>query len=228
MVARWQASPVPGRRRAQGMTQVCTSAGSTPKDFPPRSRTSPRRPARRAGRPTAIEVALLARIAADKHDLKITMPPAPRGRSGPRRRGTSDALVPPGRRRLPRRRLHAPVRRARRGGRAESADQRQVERRRRATSCAGRRRSSGRPTDGADPFDGLRDPDYELKYQTSQIYAVDVASGTIRNVVSAAGRVGASRHLARRPPGGLHRVTRRQARRTPSPISTSVRSTADR
>jgi dipeptidyl aminopeptidase/acylaminoacyl peptidase len=36
-------------------------------------------------------------------------------------------------------------------------------------------------------FDGLRDPDYELKYQTSQIYAVDVASGAIREVVSAAG-----------------------------------------
>jgi dipeptidyl aminopeptidase/acylaminoacyl peptidase len=36
-------------------------------------------------------------------------------------------------------------------------------------------------------FEGLRDPDFELKYQTSQIYAVDVASGTIRDVVKAPG-----------------------------------------
>src|SRR5215471_19008548 len=39
-------------------------------------------------------------------------------------------------------------------------------------------------------FEGLRDPDAERKYQTTQIYAVDVASGTIRDVVSAPGAWG--------------------------------------
>jgi dipeptidyl aminopeptidase/acylaminoacyl peptidase len=39
-------------------------------------------------------------------------------------------------------------------------------------------------------FEGLRDPDAERKYQTSQIYAVDVATGAIRDVVSAAGAWG--------------------------------------
>jgi dipeptidyl aminopeptidase/acylaminoacyl peptidase len=36
-------------------------------------------------------------------------------------------------------------------------------------------------------FEGLRDPAFELKYQTSQIYAVDVASGDIRDLVNAPG-----------------------------------------
>ena len=39
-------------------------------------------------------------------------------------------------------------------------------------------------------FEGLRDPDAERKYQTTQIYAVDVGSGAIRDVVSAAGAWG--------------------------------------
>ena len=39
-------------------------------------------------------------------------------------------------------------------------------------------------------FEGLRDPDAERKYQTSQIYAVDVATGAIRDVVSTAGAWG--------------------------------------
>jgi dipeptidyl aminopeptidase/acylaminoacyl peptidase len=39
-------------------------------------------------------------------------------------------------------------------------------------------------------FEGLRDPDFERKYQTTQIYAVDVASGAIRDVVSAPGAWG--------------------------------------
>jgi dipeptidyl aminopeptidase/acylaminoacyl peptidase len=39
-------------------------------------------------------------------------------------------------------------------------------------------------------FEGLRDPDAERKYQTSQIYAVDVATGAIRDVVSTPGAWG--------------------------------------
>jgi dipeptidyl aminopeptidase/acylaminoacyl peptidase len=39
-------------------------------------------------------------------------------------------------------------------------------------------------------FEGLRDPDAERKYQTTQIYAVDVASGAIRDVVNAPGAWG--------------------------------------
>ena len=39
-------------------------------------------------------------------------------------------------------------------------------------------------------FEGLRDADAERKYQTTQIYAVDVASGTIRDVVAAPGAWG--------------------------------------
>src|SRR5262245_19619882 len=39
-------------------------------------------------------------------------------------------------------------------------------------------------------FEGLRDPDAERKYQTTKIYAVDVATGTIRDVVSAPGAWG--------------------------------------
>jgi dipeptidyl aminopeptidase/acylaminoacyl peptidase len=39
-------------------------------------------------------------------------------------------------------------------------------------------------------FEGLRGPNAELKYQTTQIYAVDVASGAIRDVVSSAGSWG--------------------------------------
>jgi dipeptidyl aminopeptidase/acylaminoacyl peptidase len=39
-------------------------------------------------------------------------------------------------------------------------------------------------------FEGLRDPDAERKYQTTQIYAVDVATGHIREVVSAPGAWG--------------------------------------
>jgi dipeptidyl aminopeptidase/acylaminoacyl peptidase len=39
-------------------------------------------------------------------------------------------------------------------------------------------------------FDGLRDPDAELKYQISQLYVIDVASGAIRDLVSKPGAWG--------------------------------------
>jgi dipeptidyl aminopeptidase/acylaminoacyl peptidase len=39
-------------------------------------------------------------------------------------------------------------------------------------------------------FEGLRGPDTELKYQTTQIYAVDVASAAVRDVISSAGSWG--------------------------------------
>jgi dipeptidyl aminopeptidase/acylaminoacyl peptidase len=39
-------------------------------------------------------------------------------------------------------------------------------------------------------FEGLQDPDADRKYQTSQIYAVDVATGAIRTVVAAPGAWG--------------------------------------
>jgi dipeptidyl aminopeptidase/acylaminoacyl peptidase len=39
-------------------------------------------------------------------------------------------------------------------------------------------------------FDGLRDPAAELKYQISQLYVIDVASGTIRDLVSKPGAWG--------------------------------------
>ncbi len=110
------------------------------------------------------------------------------------------------------------------GGSAEGADRRQMERRRAATSCAAPPTIEWTPDGRSIVFEGLRDPDAERKYQMTQIYAVEVASGAIRDVVGAPRRMGAAGAFRRTDEASPSPVTRRRRRRTRSAISTSCRS----
>ena len=99
-----------------------------------------------------------------------------------------DAL-PAGSGRLPRRRVHASLRRAGRGRHAASADDRQVERRRRRASQRRVDRLDARQqVDRVRRQPGARTPTCSTR--PSQLYVVDVATGAIRDLVTKPGSWG--------------------------------------
>ena len=139
-----------------------------------------------------------------------------RARSGRRRRAVveHDAL-PPGSGRLSRGRLHAPVRRARRRRHAARADHGQVERRRGRTARRRVDRLDARQQDDrrSTAIDVAATPTCSTRL--ADLFAVDVATGAIRELVAkaATGRGPRSRPTAARR---VHRPSRRPGHATVS------------
>ena len=173
------AAPLPGqgigRRAGRRTASACcispkasrrerrsSCAGSTSTVRRRRSPTSSRRRATRRWSPDGKSIAF-SMFVAEQEKWTISMPAEPKGAKWtPAPRVVEHAALPAGSGRLPRRRLHAPVRRAGRRRHAARADDR-ASGASAPASCAAARRSTGRPTASRSSSTATESPDADLQ-----------------------------------------------------------------